>query len=136
MDFNTMLDDAYNQIEQKKKNKLIIPSLVTEKTATRLHWLNTNQFLHSINRTPDHLLLFLKSELANKEINWVSSTIDDGLIIHGKKIKSTDISDLILKYVNHYVICSSCKSSDTLLNKFNSKKYEFICTNCNMIKNI
>ena len=134
MSFNIMLDEAYALLDTKINNKLIIPSLLTEKTPTRLHWLNTIDLLNSINRSPDHLINFLKSELANKEINWFSGDFNDGLIIHGKRIKKEEISALILKYVNFYVICSSCKCSNTILNKYNSKKYEFECCNCKMTK--
>jgi translation initiation factor 2 beta subunit (eIF-2beta)/eIF-5 len=134
MNFNIMLDEAYNCLELKKNNKLIIPTLIIEKIPTRLYWSNTTKLLEVINRSPEHIINFLKSELANKEINWFSNNINDGLIIHDKKIKKEVLSNLILKYVNMYVICSSCKSSDTILNKYNSKKYEFECENCKMTK--
>ena len=142
MDFYDMLNNAYNELydfNQKsincdEINKLIIPTLVTEKTPTRLHWVNPNSLLNIINRPPNHLLQFLKYELSNKEINWMSSDINDGLIIHGKNIKKELISDLVLKYVNTFVICSSCKSYNTTFDKFNSKKYNFQCNYCKMNK--
>jgi translation initiation factor 2 beta subunit (eIF-2beta)/eIF-5 len=142
MDFYNMLNNAYNELydlNQKSSNcdeinKLVIPTLITEKTPTRLHWVNTSSLLDVINRQPNHLLHFLKYELSNKEINWMSSNINDGLIIHGKNIKKELISELVLKYVNTFVICSSCKSYNTTLDKFNSKKYNFLCNNCKMTK--
>ena len=138
MDFNNMLDNAYDELykinNKNEFNKLIIPTPNIDKTPTRLHWTNTVSLLHVINRTPQHLLQFLKYELSNKEINWMSNDINDGLIIHGKNIKKELLSELILKYVNLCVICSSCKYYDTTLNKFNSHKYTFECNNCKMTK--
>ena len=103
MDFNVMLDNAYDELYKQNKNefnKLKIPNLNIEKTPTRLHWTNTVSLLNIINRSPQHLLYFLKYELSNKEINWMSNDINDGLIIHGKNIKKEFLSELILKYVN------------------------------------
>ncbi len=138
MDFNLMLDNAYNELYGISGkiiiNKLVIPTLSIDKTPTRLHWLNVVPLLNIIHRTHQHLFQFLKYELSNKEINWMSNDINDGLIIHGKNIKKELIMELILKYVNLCVICSSCKSYNTTLNKFTSKKYNFECHNCKMIK--
>ena len=138
MDFIELLNNAYDELYiingETSSHKLVIPTLITTKTQTRLHWINTMDLLNVINRTPQHLLQFLKYELSNKEINWKSSDFNDGLIIHGKNIKKDNISDLILKYVNTFVICKNCKSHNTILSKFNSQKYNFNCIKCNMTK--
>lgn len=134
MDFNLMLDEAYDLLYKNPINKLIIPIINIDKTPTRLHWTNVSALLNVINRSSQHLLQYLKYELSNKEINWVSDNIDLGLFIYGKNIKKEFLTELVLKYVNNCVICSSCKSYDTILTKFNSKKYNFECNNCKMTK--
>ena len=134
-DFNIMADEAYQQLETDTRNEtLILPTIITEIGTTRLHWKNVKEYLRVIRRHPDHFMEFLKKEFTNKEINWYSGSISDGLIIHGKGQKQVHITDIALKYVNTYVICSSCGKSNSILTKQNSKFYEFECLKCNMTK--
>ena len=135
--FEQMVDEAYEKLNNDIDNyinNLKLPTIDYESTATRLHWKNIMMYIQMINRTPEHFLSFMKNELCNKEINWYSANKEDGLIIHGKYLKSSIVHNLIIKYINIYVICSSCKNINTVLNKITTKKYEFKCLSCEMIK--
>ena len=133
--FNKMVDNAYQLMEINKKKKIILPNMDIEIESNRLYWKNVECFLKLINRCPDHFLNFLKYEFNNKDINWLSAlSIKDGLIIHQKYPKLKALKDMINKYIEIFVICSSCNSYNTLLNKFISKKYQFICSDCGMNK--
>ena len=46
----------------------------------------------------------------------MSNNINNGLIIHRKNIKKEFLSELILKYINFCIICSGCKSYNTIIN--------------------
>ena len=84
-----------------------------------------------------HFLNFIKSELNNNNINWISaSNINEGLLIHQKFFKLNIFKEILNKYIYIYVICSSCNSTNTLLNKFICKTNKFICLNCGMNKTL
>ena len=133
--FENMLNNTYNLINIHKQNKLILPNMDVIINTNKLYWNNVYDFLKLINRNEDHFLNFLKYELNNKEINWISTlSIEDGLIIHEKFPKLNKIIEVRNKYISQYVICSSCNSYNTVLNKFIFKKYKFLCLNCNLSK--
>ena len=127
----TMVNEAYMLLnEHNKPETIIIPPLITEISTTRLHWKNVESIMTIINRDSEHYLAWLKTELTNKEISWYSGLKSDGLIFHGKRQKQSDILEITYKYINNFVICSSCKQHKTDLNKITQKKYEFKCNNC------
>lgn len=133
--FEDMLNNTYNFININKQNKLILPNMDVIINTNKLYWKNVQEFLKLINRNEDHFLNFLKYELNNKEINWISAlSIEEGLIIHVKFPKLTKIIEVRNKYISQYVICTSCNSHNTILDKFMSKKYKFQCLSCNLSK--
>lgn len=134
-DFNTLVNNAYLILNnQTKGDNLILPEIVVEIGTTRLHWKNVKNFLKVVRRHPEHFMDWLKSELPSHQINWFSGSKSDGLIIHGKRQRKSDVKDLALKYVNEFVICPSCKKADSQMLKINSKQYEFECLDCGMKK--
>jgi translation initiation factor 2 beta subunit (eIF-2beta)/eIF-5 len=135
--FEILVNEAYETLDQKYNgNMLILPEIIVEINKVRLHWKNVKNYLRIINRHPDHFIDWLKSERPGYELNWYSGSKADGLIIHGKRQRKSDISDLALKYVNNYVICSSCAQVNTVMIKTVSKQYLFECLICGMKKNI
>ncbi len=137
IDFNSIVDEAYQIMERHMNGEpLILPNVEVEIGTTRLHWKNVKEFLRVIRRHPDHFIDFLRKELPGKEVSWVSGSKSDGLIIHGKRQKQKDVADLVLKYVDIYVLCPSCKKVDTKMIKESSKTYQFQCEDCGMTKYI
>lgn len=133
--FNTLVDQAYIILDQQTRGEdLILPEIIVEISTTRLHWKNIKEYLKVIKRRPEHFVEWLKYEIPGYNINWMSSSKSDGIIIHGKKQKKSDIMELAIKYVKTFVICSSCKHADTLMTKLTNKQYEFICNDCGMKK--
>jgi translation initiation factor 2 beta subunit (eIF-2beta)/eIF-5 len=136
-DFETMCDEAYQQLEMNTQcSTLILPNMILEPETTKLTWKNVKEYLRTIRRHPDHFMEFLKKECPSKQFNWVSGSKSDGLIIHGKFQKRKEITELALKYIDVYVVCPSCKKVDTKLTKLDSKNNEFECLNCGMKKNL
>jgi translation initiation factor 2 subunit 2 len=132
--FEQLVDEAYQKLGKKTDKKIIVlPPIQSEITPTKQHWNNVNSFLETISRDYDHFFSFLKTEIPGKEISWFSGSKADGLIIHGKRQNKKDISNIALKYVKNYVICSSCKSSNTTLTKENSNE-KFECLDCKAFK--
>lgn len=136
MNFDNMLNEAYSLLGLKEENnKLILPDLLLEYGTTKVHWINIEHFLKTINRPSNHFIKWLNKEIPNININWLSNLETDGLLLHNKNIKKDYLINILLKYINNYVICSSCKSYNTIIQK-NNKQYEFICLNCEMKKYI
>ena len=133
--FENMVNEAYQQLDRESRGEtLILPPPVTCIETTRLHWKNVKEYLRVIRRHPDHFMSFLKKEIPGKEINWFSGSKSDGLIIHGKRQNNKELTELSLKYIDTFVICSSCKHADTHLIKESSKNYQFECLDCGMKK--
>lgn len=135
-DFDTLMNEAYECLEKKNTTHLILPKIDYTSTVTRLHWKNVIDFLRVIRRNSNHFITFLKTEYPDKEISWFSNSVSDGIIIHGKFLKQQIINDIAIKYINQYVICSACKSTDTELVKTSSKMNCFECLSCGHNKNI
>jgi translation initiation factor 2 beta subunit (eIF-2beta)/eIF-5 len=134
--FNLLVDEVYNKLENKSNNinVLILPNLICECFTTKIVWKNINEYLNTINRNDEHFLKFLRFECHGKNISWNSNNKDDGLVFHNMK-KQKEIKELSIKYINNYVICSSCNKYNTNLNKNKDvKKYEFICLDCGYYK--
>ena len=135
--FNDMCDEAYELLEQYDKSgtSLILPNIIVEMSTTRLHWKNVKDFLKTVNREPEHFMDFLINELPGKQINWFSASKADGLLVHAKKFKQNDVSELALKYVNNYVSCPSCKHFETdMIWTPEIRKYNFVCQDCGFNK--
>lgn len=134
--FEEMLNEAYNNDINKDEIKLKIPTINLTKTSVKSYWTNIIEFTNTINRDENHFLFFLKKELNTNDINWYSADKKDGIVIHSKYIKKQTILSNVKKYIEKYVICESCKSINTICNKLSTKKNEFICLQCNMIKTL
>ena len=134
--FNNMLDEAYKLLDYTEPSiyNLNLPQIDIEITSNRIYWKNVNTYLQILNRDFDHFMTFIKNEFCDRNINWYSNNKEDGIIIHGKYLKQNNIIDLVKKYINTTVICSSCFSPNTIVNKSICKKYIFNCIQCNMTK--
>jgi translation initiation factor 2 subunit 2 len=129
--FEDMLDDLYNNLDLKKSNpRIVLPEPILIKSGHKTIWKNPNEFLVIFNRNQNDLSNFINSE-TNATINWISESVLDGCIF-SSKVKKDYIYELFKKYVNERVICKSCKSLDTILERNQElRKYNFKCNNCN-----
>jgi len=131
-DFETLMNDAYDCLDETINNtRLILPKIIFEYTTTRVVWKNTNAYLQLINRSEDHFLNFLKLEYPDKKFSFISNN----LIIHSKQLKQDFIHDLAINYINKFVICDVCKSTNTDLLKI-KKIYKMECLDCGHCKNM
>ena len=128
-DFNKMLDNLYNQIDNSKsKNQIYLPEPKINKKPTRIDWLNINKFLKIVNRSIEHFINYLKNE-RKIDANYHNKLF----IIHGK-FRKDDINKIMIEYVNKYCKCPSCNSFDTVLAKDGStRKDKIICNKCKSI---
>jgi translation initiation factor 2 subunit 2 len=129
--FENMLDDLYNNLDLKKSNpRIVLPEPILIKSGHKTIWKNPKEFLVIFNRSHNDLTTFINTE-TNATINWISESVLDGCIF-SSKVKKDYIYELFKKYVNERVMCKSCKSLDTILERNQElRKYNFKCNNCN-----
>lgn len=130
--FDDMLTDIYENMNQtNEKYNITIPEPIILKNRGTLIWKNVKEFLKISKRPPDHFLSFLRKE-SIYTINWLSDSKSAGLIFNQKKIKNDFLIEKMKTYLQDYVVCKSCKSINTYIEKDKQiRKYNFICTNCN-----
>ena len=135
--FNNLLNEAYDLLKEEdiKKKHITLSKIDIEITATRLHWKNILEYITLLNVDNDHFYDFIKNELCSYIINWYSSEKKDGIIIHGKNLKHLPLNNLIKKYINNYVVCSSCKGINSEIKRTTPKTFQYTCKTCGVVKN-
>jgi translation initiation factor 2 subunit 2 len=131
MKFNTMLNEVYTQIDEKlgQATKLVIPTPIIEKSTTNTYWKNVKKILITINRPPEHFIEYLNKQLNTGE--WLSQSKSDGIVLIGK-YNITQLTEVVRNYVNDYVICNICKSTNTELERNKDLRlYMVSCKKCN-----
>ena len=144
MNFNTMLDDVYKQLDSHitQTDTLILPKPEIEKSTTRCIWTNIDDFLKITRTEKDHLFDFIRNEIEQKiQIDWYSFTNNfgkkkEGLIIHDGKTNITNmtkkISHIMIKYINQYIICKICNKSHTeMIRDIKNITWKIKCSDCN-----
>lgn len=124
--FHEMLNDIYNNINNEKNEKIILPKLEIEVSTTNTYFKNIKDILKSLNCNPEHFVKYFNRELGS--VNWKTNSKKDGLVIIGK-IKKNKIQLLLQQYLKKYVKCVVCGHLGTQIIK--DKRMEFIkCNKC------
>lgn len=129
--FDQMLNELYDNLNQSNNNlKIILPEPQLIKNGSNFIWKNVKEYLKLVKRPPEHFINFIKKE-TNWQINWITSSKSDGLILNQKRLNNGQIIDIMKSYLKEYVICKGCKSTYTYIEKDkNIRKYNFSCLNC------
>lgn len=133
MDFTTLLDNIYTQLDISKHNNIkdgiqYEPSLL--KNSTRVIWLNVDEFLHLTNTHKELLFDFISSYTVYK-ISWMSHNVSDGMALHDNRITVNNINNIVKEYINTYIKCKECHKYNTTLEKnMEIKKYIRKCNSC------
>lgn len=109
----------------KKKVSLQLPQVAREGTKKTV-FLNFGSICKSIHRQQDHLLAYMSAELGT------TGNIQDGgrLVIKGR-FGAEGIANVLKRYMFEYVICTSCRSPDTVLMRdANTRLYFVSCESC------
>eukprot|EP00737_Agarophyton_chilense_P000785 gb/GEZJ01000870.1/.p3 GENE.gb/GEZJ01000870.1/~~gb/GEZJ01000870.1/.p3 ORF type:complete len:294 (-),score=63.30 gb/GEZJ01000870.1/:1342-2223(-) len=109
----------------RKKISLQLPQVAREGTKKTV-FLNFGSICKSIHRQQEHLLNYIGAELGT------TSNIQDGgrLVIKGR-FGAEGIANVLKKYMLEYVICTSCRSPDTVLMRdANTRLYFVSCESC------
>lgn len=97
--------------------------------STRTLWRNYDKVYMLLNRDSDHLLSFFKNELGT----MISINKDNQMVVQGR-YESKYFESLISKYINSYVTCLNCKSTDTTLARDSASRLVFMtCSTCRSV---
>lgn len=109
----------------RKKVSLQLPQVAREGTKKTV-FLNFGAICKSIHRQQEHLLTYMGAELGT------NGNIQDGgrLVIKGR-FTPEGIANVLKRYMLEYVICTSCRSPDTVLMRdANTRLYFVSCESC------
>lgn len=110
---------------QRKKVTLQLPQVAREGTKKTV-FLNFGSTCKSIHRQQDHLLAYLCAELGT------TGNIQEGgrLVIKGR-FSAEGIGNVLKRYMLEYVVCTSCRSPDTVLMRDATTRLYFVsCESC------
>ncbi len=119
--------------QQTEIKKLILkPPRIVRISTRKVSWTNFNELCSAINRNPEHVMQFFLEELSTTGV--INGAYH--LIINGR-YRSQNIETLIKQYVNKYVICRMCRSSDTKFERNATNRLYFInCQLCSATRTV
>jgi len=133
-DFVLMLDQLYEKLEGDEDEIFTskkIPQPKINMYPRKIHWANYYDTIRVMNRDFNHFQIYIQNELAiNTSLKNVLN-MKEGLILH-TKCRDRQLKSLIGKYYTKYVICRSCNSDNTCMEKMKgiSKLHQITCNNC------
>lgn len=113
MDYDALLSRAKEQLpdEGEETERFEVPQVKGHVQGQKTIINNLHQIAALLNRKPQHLLKFLQKELATPGEFIRQSAV------FGSKLPASRINEKITKYVEEYVLCSSCGKPETKLSK-------------------
>ena len=93
-------------------------------------WVNFRKTSEALNRPEDHLSLFLTAELG-----CLASVTDEGALLLRGKFAASQVESCLRKYIDHYVKCGMCRSSQTHLQKDTGTRIMMVkCDHCHAVR--
>jgi translation initiation factor 2 subunit 2 len=114
------------ELTGERRRTTLKPPQVAREGTKKTVFTNFMDLCRSMNRNPEHLQAYLLAELG-------TSGSQDGqqrLIMKGRFLPKA-FEGCLRRYMNEYVLCNSCKSPDTLLDRDSSSRIMFLrCQQC------
>jgi translation initiation factor 2 subunit 2 len=114
------------ELTGEKRRTIMKPPQVAREGTKKTVFTNYAELCKAMNRQPEHVQLFLLAELGT------SGSVDgqQRLIVKGR-FQPKAFEGVLRRYVNEYVLCNSCKSPDTLLDRDSATRIMFLrCQQC------
>lgn len=131
--YEELLDRVFNILKEnnpeltgERRRTTLKPPQVAREGTKKTVFTNFMDICKSINRNHEHLLAYLLAELGT------SGSLDgqQRLIVKGRFLPKA-FEGCLRRYMNEYVLCNSCKSPDTLLDRDSSSRIMFLrCQQC------
>jgi len=122
--FNIIREKNPNVIEGEKIKLTLKPPQVARIGTKRTSFSNFGEICKSLKRQEKHLHQYLLAELGTNG----SIDANNALIIKGR-FQQKQIESVLRSYIKEYVICKTCRSPDTLLQK-EERLSVLLCSNC------
>lgn len=121
-----ILKENNPELTGEKRRTIMKPPQVAREGTKKTVFTNYMELCKAMNRQPEHVQLFLLAELGT------SGSLDgqSRLIVKGR-FQPKAFEGVLRRYVNEYVLCNSCKSPDTLLDRDSATRIMFLrCQQC------
>ena len=120
-----ILTQVYKELAEKRKGKvkkrLPEPIIRVQKRKTMI--TNIDDICQTIEKPIDEVCDFIRDETGSNVINTTM-----GLLI-GSRLTTSDIASVLKKYIEKYISCSECQSTDTKREK-QGKNIRIVCNDC------
>jgi len=131
--YDELLDRVFGILKEnnpdltgERRRTTLKPPQVAREGTKKTVFTNFMDLARSMNRNPEHLQAYLLAELGT------SGSLDgqQRLIIKGRFLPKA-FEGCLRRYMNEYVLCNSCKSPDTLLDRDAASRIMFLrCQQC------
>eukprot|EP00010_Vexillifera_abyssalis_P009298 CAMPEP_0201546994 /NCGR_PEP_ID=MMETSP0173_2-20130828/3397_1 /ASSEMBLY_ACC=CAM_ASM_000268 /TAXON_ID=218659 /ORGANISM="Vexillifera sp., Strain DIVA3 564/2" /LENGTH=243 /DNA_ID=CAMNT_0047955869 /DNA_START=18 /DNA_END=749 /DNA_ORIENTATION=+ len=137
--YGELVDRIFKTLETKNPEMMnrggdrrirVPPPEVGRDGTRRTVWSNFARMCDAINRSKEHLQAYALAELGTEG----TLDADYRLTIKGR-FQPKQIQTVVRHYIGEYVICKTCKSSDTSLRKEN-RMYFLACAHCGSTRSV
>mmetsp|Transcript_16963 Transcript_16963/g.30308 ORF Transcript_16963/g.30308 Transcript_16963/m.30308 type:complete len:274 (-) Transcript_16963:161-982(-) len=114
------------ELTGERRRTILKPPQVAREGTKKTVFINFMDLCKSLNRQPEHMQAFLMAELGT------SGSLDgqQRLIVKGRFMPKA-FEGVLRRYVNDYVLCTWCKSADTLLDREQATRLMYLrCQQC------
>eukprot|EP00271_Cylindrocystis_brebissonii_P014774 TRINITY_DN362_c1_g1_i1.p2 TRINITY_DN362_c1_g1~~TRINITY_DN362_c1_g1_i1.p2 ORF type:complete len:330 (-),score=106.24 TRINITY_DN362_c1_g1_i1:396-1385(-) len=135
--YEECLDRVFNILRENnpelaglKRRTVMRPPQVLREGTKKTVFANFMDLCKSMHRQPEHVMAFLLAELGT------SGSLDgqQRLVVKGR-FAPKNFEGILRRYVNEYVMCSGCKSPDTILSKEN-RLFFLRCEQCGSSRSV
>ena len=137
--YEELLGRVFNILNEKnpeltggKKRVLLKPPEVVREGTKKTVFANFTELCKMMNRSSEHVQQYLLAELGT------SGSLDgtSRLILKGR-FQPKAFESTLRRYINEYVLCHSCKSMDTLLDKDSATRLSYLrCQQCGASRSV
>eukprot|EP00897_Mesotaenium_endlicherianum_P006551 jgi/Mesen1/5924/ME000030S05184 len=127
--FNILRENNPELAGEKRRTVMRPPQVLREGTKKTV-FVNFMDLCKTMHRQPEHVMAFLLAELGT------SGSLDgqQRLVVKGR-FAPKNFEGILRRYVNEYVMCSGCKSADTILSKEN-RLFFLRCEQCGCSRSV
>ncbi|KAJ8433854.1 hypothetical protein Cgig2_032065 [Carnegiea gigantea] len=120
----SILRENNPELAGDRRRTVMRPPQVMREGTKKTVFANFTDLCKTMHRQPEHVMTFLLAELGT------NGSLDgqQRLVVKGR-FAPKNFEGILRRYVNEYVICNGCKSSDTILSKEN-RLFFLRCEQC------
>ena len=123
--YKSMLENG-QVVDKVRPTRLSIPPPQLSRAGRKVIWCNFGQMCQKLGRPLDHVQKYLDHELCTRSTLKANNAMAMKL-----RILPNQLMDLLYKYCKQFIICSMCKSIDTVLEKDPVTRIMFLkCHSC------